>query len=247
MKLSLQTLMLLCALGLMGCRAAPGKPAAGSEAERPDQVLDFTTLYKENCSACHGEQGRLGAAISLANPAYLAFAGASNLTRITANGVPGTMMPPFSQQAGGMLTGRQIEVLTQGMLQRWSKPSSPAAPAIGYAETLKGDAANGALVFATTCARCHGAGETGSPATGMSGGSLVEPAYLALISDQGLRSIIVAGQPGEGMPGADSVGAHPLTDRDVSDIVAWLGTHRTPAPGQPYGQHASSTTGDRNE
>jgi mono/diheme cytochrome c family protein len=113
-------LLLLCALGLVGCRAAPGKPLPGSEAKRPDQVLDFPTLYKENCSACHGDQGRMGAAISLANPAYLSFAGAANLERITANGVPGTMMPPFSKcRRRHALTDRQIEILVQGMVSSW--------------------------------------------------------------------------------------------------------------------------------
>jgi cytochrome c oxidase cbb3-type subunit 3/ubiquinol-cytochrome c reductase cytochrome c subunit len=67
-------------------------------------------------------------------------------------------------------------------------------------------------------------------------GSLVDPAYLALISDQALRSIIVAGQPDQGMPSTDQVSAHPLTDQDVTDIVAWLASHRIRTPGQPYPQ-----------
>jgi mono/diheme cytochrome c family protein len=223
-------LLFLCALGLAGCRAVPGKPAPGSEAKRPDQILDFPTLYQENCSACHGDQGRMGAAISLANPAYLSFAGAANLERITANGVPGTMMPPFLQKSGGMLTEQQIDVIAQGMLRLWSKPSPLAA--IGYTGTLKGDPVNGEHAFAATCSQCHGTDGTGSSAPNIHTGSLVDPSYLALISDQGLRSIIVAGQPDEGMPGAG-----PMTDRDVTDIVAWLASHRTPTPGQPYRQH----------
>ena len=72
-------------------------------------------------------------------------------------------------------------------------------------------------------------------------GPLVEPEYLALISDQGLRSIIIAGKPEQGMPDWRSAmqgeGAHPLSDREISDIVAWLATHRVTAPGQPYQQH----------
>jgi len=237
MRLLLQfsVLLLLCALGLAGCRAVPGKPAPGSEAKRPDQVLDFPTLYRENCSACHGDQGRMGAAISLANPAYLSFAGTATLQRITADGVPGTMMPPFSKKSGGMLTDQQIQVLTQGMIGLWSQPSPIAGlSAIGYSETLKGDPTHGAHTFASTCSRCHGADGTGSSAAKIPTGSLIDPSYLALISDQGLRSMIVAGQPDQGMPGSDHAGAHPMTDQDVTDIVAWLVAHRTQAPGQPY-------------
>ena len=58
-------------------------------------------------------------------------------------------------------------------------------------------------------------------------GSLVDPAYLALISDQGLRSLIIAGQPGEGMPDwrsdINGAGSRAMTDQEVTDIVAWLG------------------------
>ena len=63
----------LC-LGCIGCDA-PGRPAPGPEVPRPEQVLDFATLYKQNCAGCHGENGKNGAAISLANPVYLAIAG----------------------------------------------------------------------------------------------------------------------------------------------------------------------------
>ena len=240
--------LLICVLSLLGCRGVPGKPLPGSEAKRPDQVLDFATLYQENCSACHGEHGRMGAAISLANPTYLSFAGTANLQRITANGVPGTLMPPFSNGSSGMLTDQQIAVLTHGMIELWSKPSPLAALSpIAYAATLQGDPTRGAHLFVSTCSQCHGADGTGSSATTTSTGSLVDPTYLALISDQALRSIIVAGQPGQGMPGSDEVAAHPLTDQDVTDIVAWLAAHRTQTPGQPYPQRPQFPRGDRNE
>jgi len=235
-------LPLICAIGLVGCWAAPGKPLSGSEAKRPDQVLDFPTLYKENCSACHGDQGRIGAAISLANPAYLEFAGAANLERITANGVPGTMMPPFSKNAGGALTHRQIEILVQGMVSSWGRPSVPSGlNPLAYASNLHGDVTEGRKTFIAFCSRCHGEDAQGTVAGRMRTGSLVEPAYLSLISDQGLRSLIVAGQPDQGMPGSTSDlsgdGARPMTDQEITDVVAWLASHRTPTPGQPYQPH----------
>src|ERR1700723_983617 len=62
-----------------GCDSAPGKPVQGSEEKRPDQVVDFETLYGQNCAACHGENGRNGTALSLANPVYLAAAGGANI------------------------------------------------------------------------------------------------------------------------------------------------------------------------
>jgi cytochrome c oxidase cbb3-type subunit 3/ubiquinol-cytochrome c reductase cytochrome c subunit len=206
---------------------------------RPDDVLNFTTLYKANCAACHGENGRDGAAISLANPVYLGVAGEDNLRQITANGVSGKLMPPFAKSAGGMLTDQQIGVLAHGMIQQWSKPDLLAGLSIPqYRSTLAGDAARGQQAFGVFCARCHGAAGQGSTGDAKSKtgkiGSIVDGSYLALISDQGLRSIAIAGRPDEGMPDWRTDGAQPMTDQQVTDIVAWLASKRTNNPGQPY-------------
>ncbi len=227
---------------ITGCRGAPGKPAPGSEIARPDQVTDFATLYAQNCAACHGVSGKNGAAISLANPVYLAVAGAANIERITANGVPGTAMPPFGKAAGGMLTGQQIMMLATGMESTWGNSATFAGQAPPpYASSGLGNPVQGEKEFATFCARCHGANGTGMSATGTVTGSLVDPAYLALISDQGLRSILIAGQTEQGAHDWRSYlsgpAARPLAAEEISNIVAWLTSHRIAAPGQPYQQH----------
>jgi len=229
------------ALGVAGCNA-PGKPRPGLEAQRPEDVLDVATLYKQNCTACHGDQGHHGAAISLANPVYLAAAKADNIARITSDGVPGTLMPPFAKSKGGMLTGQQITALANGMLAAWSKPDALAGqtpPA--YASSTPGDATNGQKTFATYCTSCHGVDGAGAPVDKTHTGSLVDPAYLALISDQGLRSIIIAGKPDDGMPDwrghLSGPQQHTLSDEEITGLVAWLATHRTSTPGQPYQQH----------
>jgi mono/diheme cytochrome c family protein len=230
------------ALGAAGCRNAPGKPKSGDEVPRPGQVMDVGTLYAENCAACHGKHGTNGAAIALANPAYLAAAGSANIQRITAAGVKGTMMPAFTKSAGGMLTDQQVAALADGIVAAWATPAAldgQTPPA--YASTSPGDAASGQAAFKTFCARCHGADGTGDQSANLSTGSLVDPSYLSLISDQGLRSFIIAGQPDQGMPdwrsNQSASGDHALTDREVTDIVAWIGTHRTATPGQVYRQH----------
>lgn len=233
-------ILLAIVLALAGCNRIPGRPGPGPEVVRPNEVLDFPTLYKANCAACHGENGREGAAISLANPAYLAVAGEENLREITAKGVPGRLMPPFARSAGGMLTDQQIDSLANGMMQQWSKPDLLAGLNIpSYRSTLAGDAARGQQAFSIFCARCHGvAGEGASTGDAKSGtgkvGSLVDGAYLALISDQGLRSITIAGRPDEGMPDWRTDAAQPMTDQQISDVVAWLASKRTKNPGQPY-------------
>ena len=258
MNLRLLTSALLAsafAIANVGCDSASGKPKPGLAAEqvRPDQVSDFETLYGQNCASCHGDHGRNGAALSLANPVYLAFAGPQNLQRVTAAGVPGTMMPGFAKSAGGMLTDQQINLIVQGMIQNWSNPSLLSVQALpAYAVSQSGDADQGQKTFVAHCATCHGEDATGS-ANKAAPGSLVEPAYLSLISDQGLRSIIVAGRPPEqntagqgkaeqdradqGMPDFRSYPGHALTDQEISNIVAWLASHRTHTPGQIYRQH----------
>ena len=229
-------------LAITGCKAAPGKPGPDSEALRPEQVNDFAALYSQNCAGCHGTNGKNGAAIALANPVYLAIAGTSNTERITANGVPKTMMPPFAKSKGGTLTDRQITILTEGMLQNWSRPDALAAQtAPAYASTASGNPAQGEKAFATFCARCHGADGTGGPAgNGVVTGSLIDPAYLALISDQGLRSFILAGQTEQGPHDWRSYllapNARPMTDQEITDTVAWLASRRIATPGQPYQQ-----------
>lgn len=237
--LSLLTLSVLT-VATFGCKSAPGYPKAEPEVPRPDQIHDFATLYKDNCAACHGESGRHGAAVSLANPEYLALAGKDTLLRITAKGIPGTLMPPFAKSEGGMLTDPQIRSLIEGMMKQWGKPDVLAGknpPA--YAASGAGDPQRGQQAFTTYCARCHGADGRGLPAkaagSDISPGSIVDPSYLALVSDQSLRTTTIVGLPDQGMP--DWRGDDPsraMTDKEVTDVVAWLASQRSPYPGQPY-------------
>ena len=100
---------------LSACSTPHGQPQNGSEPVAPNQVLEFGTLYAQNCAGCHGAEGRGGASIGLANPVYLAIVDENAVHNVVANGVRGTSMPAFAQSAGGLLTDEQINVITSGM------------------------------------------------------------------------------------------------------------------------------------
>jgi cytochrome c oxidase cbb3-type subunit 3 len=218
---------------LAGCAAPPGKPSKDSETLAPDQIMDFAVLYAENCAACHGPDGRGGAAIALGNPVYLAIADDAAIRRVTTSGVGGTSMPAFAQSAGGMLTDKQIEVIVSGIRSRWSKPgilqgSNPPS----YENLLKspGNATQGALVFKTYCESCHGPGGRGGP----KGSAITNPSFLALVSNQGLRTVVITGRPELGAPDwrADIAGK-PMSEQEITDVVAWLASQRTQSVAQP--------------
>src|SRR6266404_1953114 len=171
----------LCLLGLLlciGCDRLPGKPTAADIELKPQQVRDFATLYRQNCSGCHGRDGKGNGALALNNPIYLAIANDEVLRHTMSLGVPGTMMPAFLKSAGGTLTEEQIEILVNEMRARWSRPEElrGAVPPSYVAET-PGDARSGATVYGALCASCHGADGKGS----QKGGSIVDSSYLALV------------------------------------------------------------------
>ena len=186
----------LAILGL-GCESMPGRPLPSERPVRPKDVTSFDVLWSTNCAGCHGADGTLGAARSLNDPLYLAWASDMNLRLIIRQGAAGTLMPAFSDGHGGSLTDAQIDILVKEMRHRWAKAAEFRGVALPpYAAGL-GDASRGARVYADLCARCHGADGTG----GTAHGSIVDPAYLALVSNQALRSSIVAGREDLGMPG----------------------------------------------
>ncbi len=106
---------------LSACSSPHGQPQTGSEPVAPDQVLDFPTLYAQNCSGCHGAQGRGGAAIAVSDPVYLAIVDKESMRKVIADGARGTSMPAFAQSAGGMLTNKQVDVITRGIFSRWDR------------------------------------------------------------------------------------------------------------------------------
>jgi cytochrome c oxidase cbb3-type subunit 3 len=222
----------IAAFALAACESSPGRPGPGDVLINPEEIADFDVLYSQNCAGCHGSNGKGGAALALNDPVYLAIADDATLRRVSTNGIPGTSMAPFAQSAGGMLTGKQIEVIVSGIRSRWATPDAlRGANPPPYAAAEPGDAARGSTVYATYCASCHGpAGKGGSKAS-----SIVDGSFLALLTDQELRTMVIVGRPELGAPDwRGNVSGKPMSSQEISDVVAWLASQRVQFPGQPY-------------
>jgi cytochrome c oxidase cbb3-type subunit III len=220
------------AMLLSGCTSPRGQPRKGSEPLAPNEVMDFGTLYTDNCAGCHGAEGRGGAAIALADPVYLAIVDDAAMRKVVANGVSGTSMPAFAESAGGMLTDKQIDVITTQVRSHWSRPANvDAANLPSYAPKSAGNVSQGEAAYETYCESCHGPNGSGGP----KGSAITNDSFLALVSDQGLRTIVITGRPELGAPDwRGNVPGKPMSDQEITDVVAWLVSRRVQNPGQPY-------------
>jgi cytochrome c oxidase cbb3-type subunit III len=107
-------------------------------------------------------------------------------------------------------------------------PPPPPAPT----GLLAGDVKRGQAAYQVYCASCHGKNGRGGK-----NGDILQDSYLALVSDQGLRTTIVAGRPDLGMPNHQGyVKNRTMKDQEIHDVIAWITSHRKEFPGQPYSE-----------
>lgn len=236
--------LLASLMTIAGCNL-PGKPAPGDEVKRPSDILDPVVLYKQNCAGCHGADGKLGPAPPIGDPVYLAIVSDDDLRTAISQGRTGTAMSAFAESEGGMLTSKQVDAIIQGMRQRWGQPQvlQGVTPPT-YAARAAGNPQQGSAAFGTFCASCHGADGKGSAKVG----SIVDPRYLSLITDQGLRTIVIIGRPDFNAPDwRNNVPGHPMSDQEITDVVAWMSSRRpagaaTAAPPATATSPASTTS-----
>lgn len=228
---------LAMALAAVGCGSLPGRPGPVPSELKTGRVTNFDALFQRNCQGCHGASGKGSAAIALADPVYLALASDDVIRQAVADGISGTSMPAFAESAGGTLDAEQVDTLVKG-IRAWQQPARLAGVKLPpYAPDLQGNPQRGARVYNTFCASCHGPSGRG----GKTAGSIVDPSALALISNQGLRTIVIMGRPSLGAPDwRGNVPGRPMTDQEITDVVIWLEAHRVAYPGQPYPTRAGA-------
>lgn len=213
----------LFVLMAMGCDP-PGKPGP-PEIVNKEKIMDFAELYGDNCAGCHSADGKSGPGRPLNNALYLSIIPRDTLRNTIYYGRPGTAMPAWAISQGGPLTDKQVDGLVDGIEQNWAKPmNAPAAAGLpSYAATGAGDPANGKKLFGRACFMCHGKGAPIGPVT--------DPSYLALVSDQLLRTAIIEGWPTLGMPDYRTVNlGHALSDENITDVVSYLSSLRPTGP-----------------
>jgi len=71
----------------------------------------------------------------------------------------------------------------------------------------------------------------------------VDKPYLSLITDQGLRTIVITGRPDFDAPDwRNNVPGHPMSDQEITDVVAWLAWQR-PSRAANAASTAATTSG----
>lgn len=232
----LASLAIAAACGFMaGCDNSPGKPDP-SHIWKPDSaVTDFDTLFSQNCRGCHAIGDGMAAGHMMNDPIYLAITPPATMKAIIQNGVPKSAMPAFQDTMGGALTEKQIDIIVHTLYQRYSRPQDLGGVQLPPYSAPLGNAAAGQQAFQTYCASCHGTDGAGGP----NGKSVVDPVYLSLVTDQALRTAVIAGRVDFGMPDwRGYVKDKPMSDTEIADVVAWLASKR-PSAGAPTFQPSS--------
>ena len=112
-----------------------------------------------------------------------------------------------------------------GMRAAWYKPGAlDGANPPPYHAAKHADPLAASRFTAPTVPACHGA--AGQPGKSKAG-SITDPAFLALMSDQTLRTVVIAGRPDIGQPDwRNDLPGHPMSDQEVTDVVGWLSSQR---------------------
>lgn len=205
---------------------SPEKHLAAYKQAHPDP-LTGKQLYEKYCMACHdtGEIGRYDKFFNRFMPAVrgktlATVASEEFLSTTIRNGRPGTIMPAWGAQSGG-LTEEEISKLQTYLKDDAPKddrlPAEAIAIAQGKQSIPKGDAVKGKSLYERNCSACHGVDGIGVLAP-----DLANPALLQSASDGFLYSTIAYGRRNTAMPGFLAADRSGFSGQDVGDLVAHL-------------------------
>ena len=168
-------------------------------------------LYDENCGSCHGEEGLGGVGPALNSRELLESTPDEVIFGLTRLGIPGTLMPAWSQAFGGPFTDEQISQIT-AFIRSWEADAPLIEPV-----ALEPDPVRGAAIYDQTCFVCHGEDGMGGSAP-----PLNDPERLQSLDDVWYRSTIARGRPAKGMPTWGTV----LSPAQINDVVSLVAAWR---------------------
>lgn len=212
------SVMCIGAAMLVGCDRMPGAPKKAVQVVVGSPSWTQST-FDTNCRGCHSI-GAEGAAIPLMEPGYWTVATDASVSAAILNG-QGVSMPAYLSEKGGPFTATEVDALVKGMRALWGN-GQPGGQGGISATVVAGNPLAGGQVFDAACAACHG--KNGSA------GSVTDPMYLKLVSDQALWSAVVYGRASLGSPAWNQAMGnrpHGLTPTEVADVVSWLAASRT--------------------
>jgi mono/diheme cytochrome c family protein len=187
--------------------------ASAAEILAEERVTLGRAIYNEQCVSCHGANGEGGVGTALNNKLLLKNTLDQVFFSVIRSGVPSTQMPSWSVDYGGPLTDEDIHNVV-AFIRAWE----PTAPEI-LPVVFEPSPAQGALIFETTCATCHGSNGAGVGETP----AVNDPAALAALDDDWLRQLLTYGLPAQGMPAYGVA----LTTDQIEHLVALFGAWRT--------------------
>jgi mono/diheme cytochrome c family protein len=209
---------------------APDKIEQKARSLHP-QALSGEQVYRQNCFACHGEgtYGRWDKIFkrfipAIRGPSLQATADRAYLETNIAKGRPGTQMPAWEMQAGG-LQPAEITALADFLLASSNKVGvAPAKMNFAASHLAAGDAQRGEKLFLRNCAGCHGVAGHGGVAP-----ELANPTFQQAASDDFIVATIRNGRRNTAMPsfqpGAKNAAGTAiigLTDSEVADVLAFV-------------------------
>jgi mono/diheme cytochrome c family protein len=194
----------------------PADRVAAWNAELHQKTTDPVVLYNRFCVSCHDDGtfspwdrffGRFVPAIR--GPGLRAVADSDYLRTAIEQGRPGTLMPAWGKNAGG-LTTEQVNALVQYLEAGDARPPQQLRPA--PTQLTGGNADRGSDLFGQLCAGCHAGGKVAP--------NLGNPVFQKSASSRFIALTIVNGRADTAMPAFQRPGAASLTDDEIRDLVS---------------------------
>jgi len=203
----------------------------GFEVLAPNEVLEFGTLYAENCAGCHvrkdaGEQ-RSRLPILFIWPLQTTTPSVKSSRRCAGNRDAGLRRERWRNvdRRANQLDYRRIRSRSsqQGVL------GTATAPSYGL---ISRGTSKAKLHIKTYCESCHGPGGKGDTRAAL----LRIIRFLRLLAIRGCRTIVITAALNWERRIAENVLGKPMSDQEVTDVVACLprSARRTPGSHIPF-------------